>query len=442
MKRVLIITYYWPPSGGGGVQRWLKFVKYLRSFDWEPVIYTPLNPEIPETDMSLLAEIPENLEILKHKIWEPYRLYKYFTGKSPDDKIQTAFLSEKKKPNLSEKISVWIRGNFFIPDARKFWIKPSVRFLTKWLEHNHVDAIISTGPPHSMHLIAMKLRDELRIPWLADFRDPWTNIDFYSELKLSHKADNLQHKLEKEVLLKADAVTVVSRGMLLEFEQIIERPIKVITNGFDEDDMKNTEGIIPDKKFSIAHIGSLVKTRNPVVLWEVLSRLIVEKPGFSDVLEIKLVGKIDFEVRTSLEKLGLINYVREIEYLPHNEVIKEQLRSRVLLLLINNTPNATLILTGKVFEYLQSKRPILCIGPMDGDAVQLIQETNSGLCSSFTDAISLKNNILKLFAMYKETTLEMDSIKTEQYSRRNLSRKLAGELNRIVNLSEFGQQNS
>ena len=170
MRRVLIITYYWPPSGGGGVQRWLKFVKYLRSNGWEPVIYTPLNPEIPEIDNSLMKEIPENVEILKHKIWEPYRFYKFFTGKNPDDKIQTAFLSEKKQPKLTEKISIWIRGNFFIPDARRFWIKPSVKFLTKWLQQNHVDAIVSTGPPHSMHLIAMKLRDELSIPWLADFR--------------------------------------------------------------------------------------------------------------------------------------------------------------------------------------------------------------------------------------------------------------------------------
>jgi glycosyltransferase involved in cell wall biosynthesis len=442
MRRVLIITYYWPPSGGGGVQRWLKFVKYLRNYGWEPIIYTPLNPEIPETDQSLMNEIPENVLILKHRIWEPYRFYKFFTGKNPDDKIQTAFLSEKKKPKLTEKISVWIRGNFFIPDARKFWIRPSIKFLTKWLQQNHVDAIVSTGPPHSMHLIAMKLRDELHIPWLADFRDPWTNIDFYNELKLSHKADNLQHKLEREVLLKADAVTVVSRGMLLEFEQIIERPIKIITNGFDVDDIENTGDILPDKKFSIAHIGSLVKTRNPVVLWKVLSRLIVEKPGFSEALEIKLVGKIDYEVRTTLENLGLIKYVREIEYLPHNEVVKEQLRTRVLLLLINNTPNAKLILTGKVFEYLQTKRPVLCIGPMDGDAVQLIQETNSGYCSSFDDETELKKNLLKLYAMYLAGETEMESSKTEQYSRIKLTQKLAGELNRIVNLSEYDLQNS
>jgi glycosyltransferase involved in cell wall biosynthesis len=440
MRRVLIITYYWPPSGGGGVQRWLKFVKYLRSNGWEPVIYTPLNPEIPEIDNSLMKEIPENVEILKHKIWEPYRFYKFFTGKNPDDKIQTAFLSEKKQPKLTEKISIWIRGNFFIPDARRFWIKPSVKFLTKWLQQNHVDAIVSTGPPHSMHLIAMKLRDELSIPWLADFRDPWTNIDFYSALKLSHKADNLQHKFEKEVLLKADAVTVVSRGMLLDFEQIIERPIKVITNGFDEDDLSKTGVVLPDVKFSIAHIGSLVKTRNPLVFWEVLGQLIKENTGFGEALEIKLVGKIDFEVRTSLETYGLTKFVREIDYLPHNEVIKEQLRSRVLLLLINNTPNAKLLLTGKVFEYIQTKRPILCIGPMDGDAVQLIQETNAGYCSSFKDSTSLKTNLLNLYAMFNEGKTEVESTKAEQYSRRNLTRKLAIELNRIVNLAESDPQ--
>ncbi len=442
MKRVLIISYYWPPSGGGGVQRWLKFTKYLREFDWEPIIYTPSNPEIPEIDNSLLAEIPVDMLVLKTKIWEPYRFYKILTGKSPDEKIQTAFLSEKGKPSLGEKISVWIRGNFFIPDARCFWIKPSVKFLSNWLKKSHVDAIVSTGPPHSMHLIAMKLHDELRIPWLADFRDPWTNIDFYNELKLSRKSDALHHKLEKEVLLKADAVTVVSRGMLLEFEQIVDRPIKLITNGFDEDDIQNMGDIMSDSKFSIAHIGSLVKTRNPLALWEALKKLIDEVDGFREALEIKLVGKIDFEVRNSIKQFGLESYVKEIDYLPHNEVVKEQIRSRVLLLLINNTPNAKLILTGKVFEYLQTKRPILCIGPLDGDACQLIKETNSGFCSSFDDVNTLKNNVLKLFSMYKEGIIKIESSKASQYSRRNLTQKLVGELNRIVNLSESDPQSS
>ncbi len=443
MKRVLIITYYWPPAGGGGVQRWLKFARYLHEFGWEPIIYTPKNPEMPETDESLLNDIPKDLLVLKTNIWEPYRLYKLFTGKKADQKIQTAFLSEKKqKSNWLENISLQIRGSLFIPDARRFWIKPSSQFLTKWLSENHVDAIVSTGPPHSMHLIAMKLRDTLHIPWLADFRDPWTNIDFYHQLKLSRHADARHHRLEKEVLLKADAVTVVSRGMLLEFEQIIDRPYKVITNGYDEADIAHITDIQQDKKFSIAHIGSLVKTRNPQVLWNALKKLVLDIPGFAEHLEIKLVGKTDYEVKEAIKAANLDHYIKEIDYLPHNEVIIEQFKSQVLLLLINNTPNAKLILTGKIFEYLQSKRPILCIGPLDGDAAQLVHETFAGLCSSFDDSVSLEKNIRILFQRFKEGKTEWESRESGQYSRKNLTRTLANELNRIVNLSEYGQQNS
>src|SRR5687768_13552946 len=186
-KKVLIITYYWPPSGGSGVQRWLKFVKYLRDYGWEPIVYTPSNPESPVNDDSLAKDIPSGITILKTEIREPYGLYKKFIGRKKDEKISAAFLTEKKKPKLAERIAVWIRGNFFIPDARKWWIGPSVSFLSDYLSKNKEDAIVSTGPPHSMHLIALGLKNlpapkeslrtgkagKLNIKWLADFRDPW-----------------------------------------------------------------------------------------------------------------------------------------------------------------------------------------------------------------------------------------------------------------------------
>ena len=237
MKKVLIITYYWPPSGGAGVQRWLKFVKYLREFGWEPVVYTPENPEAPAIDMSLEKDIPENLTVIKTKIWEPYSVYKKLVGIKPEEKIKAGFLSENKKPSLIENISVKIRGNFFIPDARKFWIKPSIKFLTKYLKDNPVDAIVSTGPPHSMHMIALGLKKKLNIPWLADFRDPWTNIDFYEELNLSASADKKHHQMEKSVLENADTVSVISRTMAVDFKRLYNRHYEVITNGFDEDDI-------------------------------------------------------------------------------------------------------------------------------------------------------------------------------------------------------------
>ena len=207
MKRVLIITYYWPPSGGAGVQRWLKFVKYLRNYGWEPIVYTAENGEMPVIDPSLEKDIPNNTTVLKTKIWEPYSFYKTFIGKKQNEKINASFLSENKKPSLTEKISVWIRGNFFIPDARKFWIKPSVKHLSNYLKSNPVDAIISSGPPHSMHLIALGIKKQFpKLKWVADFRDPWTNIDFYKELMLTSASDRKHKQLEKEVLLHADSV--------------------------------------------------------------------------------------------------------------------------------------------------------------------------------------------------------------------------------------------
>src|SRR4030095_1074602 len=168
-KKVLIITYYWPPGGGSGVQRWLKFVKYLPQTGWQPVVYTPENGEMPVNDSSLTDDIPTGTEVLKTKIWEPYNLYKTFIGADKNVKVSTGFLTEEKKPGMAERLSVWLRGNMFIPDARRFWIGPSIKYLSSYLEKSHVDVIVSTGPPHSMHLIAMKLSEKFNIPWVADF---------------------------------------------------------------------------------------------------------------------------------------------------------------------------------------------------------------------------------------------------------------------------------
>ncbi|MBN8694161.1 MAG: glycosyltransferase family 4 protein [Bacteroidetes bacterium] len=433
MKRVLIITYYWPPSGGAGVQRWLKFVKYLREFGWEPIVYTAENAEMPVIDASLEKDIPNNITVLKTKIWEPYSFYKTFIGKKQNEKINASFLSENKKPSITEKISVWIRGNFFIPDARKFWINPSVKYLNDYLKKNPVDAIISTGPPHSMHLIALGVKKNFpSIKWVADFRDPWTNIDFYKELMLSSSSDKKHKRLEKEVLKNADSIISIGNGMNEEFKTILgSNPEKftVITNGFDEDDLYKGS-IETDKKFSIAHIGTLVKSRNPETLWKVLKSLCEINSDFKNNLEIKLVGKVDYYVMERLKHYQLDSFIRKIDYLPHNEVIKEQQKSKVLLLLVNNTPNAKSILTGKIFEYLAANVPILAIGPTDGDLAAILKQTQSGLISDFNDENLLKENILKIFSGQNITP---DKKAISQYSRKELTRTLSSLLEKLCN---------
>jgi glycosyltransferase involved in cell wall biosynthesis len=435
LKKVLILTYYWPPGGGAGVQRWLKFVKYLRAFGWEPVVYTALNGEMPVIDESLQKDIPAGVTVLKQPIWEPYSIYKKFIGRKKSDKINASFLNENKKTGLAEKISVWIRGNYFIPDARKFWIKPSTEYLVSYIQKYGIKHVISSGPPHSMHMIALGLKKRLpEIKWAADFRDPWTNIDFYEKLMLGKKADRKHHEMEMDVLQTADLVLSVGQAMSKEFTDMYEKAggkksskFRVITNGYDDDDIKKGT-IEKDTKFSIAHIGTLVKDRNPEVLWKVLTKLVKENAEFEKQLEIKLVGKIDIFVKDKIREHKLDKYLNKIDYLPHDQVIEEQQRSRVLLLLVNNTKNAKGILTGKFFEYLAANVPVLAIGPVDGDLASIISETGSGLISGFEDAAALEKNILQLFA---NPALQRNAGAIEKYSRKNLTATLSALLKEL-----------
>ncbi len=435
MKKVLILTYYWPPSGGAGVQRWLKFVKYMREFGFEPIVYTAENGEMPVIDESLQKDIPKGITVLKTPIWEPYGFYKKFIGRKKNDKINASFLSENKKTGITEKISVWIRGNFFIPDARKYWIKPSIKFLNQYIQKNNIELVISSGPPHSMHLIALGLKQKHKnLKWIADFRDPWTNIDFYEKLMLGKRADKKHHEQELSVLQNANIVLSVGQTMSNEFAEMYKNAggkstnkFKVIANGFDTEDLQ-TGTVLKDTKFSIAHIGTLVKDRNPQVLWKVLKKLTNENQDFKNQLEIKLVGKIDIYVKEQIEEFGLSKFVNKIDYLPHNKVIEEQQRSKLLLLLVNNTKNAKGILTGKFFEYMSAKVPVLAIGPVDGDLAKIINETNTGLISDFNDEVSLEKNIL---AYFNGKVSEAKDAEVNKYSRKELTKELCSLLKEI-----------
>jgi glycosyltransferase involved in cell wall biosynthesis len=432
LKKVLILTYYWPPSGGAGVQRWLKFTKYLRDFKFEPVIYTAEDPEYPSIDDSLMDDIPENITVLKTRVREPYKLYKLFTSKKKGHRINTGFLNEEKKKGLPEKISVWIRGNWFIPDARKFWITPSSRYLVRYLGENPVDLIVSTGPPHSLHLIALHVAGKTGLPWVADFRDPWTKIDYYRDLHLTRRSDRKHRELEKKVVCTADALTVINREMKEQFKEIGGKNIHVITNGFDPEDYDPDTVTERDNKFSLTHIGTIVPTRNPVKLWKVLSELVQENADFAKDLEIKLVGASDYSVTKSIAESGLDNRVVKIDYLPHKEAIRVLKSSQVLLLLVNNTPHSKGILTGKLFEYLNAGRPILAIGPSQGEVEYVLEETSTGRLADFNDGETLKKLILEYYQSYRENKLEINSRNIDNYSRKTLTGKISGIFNEII----------
>jgi len=440
LKKVLIITYYWPPSGGAGVQRWLKFTKYLRRFGWEPIIYTADSPEYPIIDLSLEKDIPKDMTILKQAIWEPYQLYKKLIGQKKDERVVSGFLQEKGRRDWAQKLSLWLRGNVFIPDARRFWISPSIKYLVRWIKENSVDAIVTTGPPHSMHLIGKGLKQKTGIPWLADFRDPWANIDFAGDLNMTAYAKRKNLSLEKSVLDIADAVVVVSDLMAEEFRSKTKTPVTVITNGFDPDDFSVPDNLLKKTgDFSIVHTGSINNRRNHPALWGALAELVEESAEFASLLKIRLIGKNDVSVEDDIQRYKLQKYTEYIDYLPHDLIIAEQKSATVLLLTINNfgdeesgsfSPKATL--TGKLFEYLAAGRPILMIGPKESQAADVIKECNAGAVAGFEDGKSIKQLILDWFLRFQKSELPDMTGNVSGFSRLELTSKIGEMLKEIA----------
>ncbi|MBO7074702.1 MAG: glycosyltransferase family 4 protein [Bacteroidales bacterium] len=426
MKRVLIITYYWPPSGGSGVQRWLKMSKYLPENGWQPVIYTAEDAEYPVEDQSLMNDVAPEAEVIRRPIVEPYTFYKKFLGIKKGEKVKAGFINDgAKKTGWKENLSVWLRGNLFIPDARCWWIRPSVRFLKRYLKEHPVDAIISTGPPHSMHLIAKELHKKFNIPWVADFRDPWTDIDFYKDLKLTRRSDRKHHRLERQVLSEATRVVTVGWDCAKGLENHGANNVAVITNGYDFFDISN-ENYQKTSILTMSHIGIIGANRNPEMFWEAISELDIP-------MKIRLIGQIDNSVIESIKRHNIENYVEIIPYIPHNQVIEEQQKSDVLMLFVNNTPNAKGILTGKLFEYIASGRPILSIGPENGDSARILNETQSGVTVDFNDKKKMKSVIRDFVEKYNDNQLiTRHNEMVEKYSRRNLTKDFVKLLNETL----------
>jgi hypothetical protein len=419
-KKLLIITYYWPPAGGPGVQRWLKFVKYLPDFDIQPIVYVPENPTYPIVDEGLLSEVSDKAIVLKNIIFEPYQLAG-FLSKKETKKISSGIIPAAKKQSFLERTLLWVRGNLFIPDARFLWVNPSVKYLKEYIQDHKIDTIITSGPPHSLHLIGLKLKQSLNINWYADFRDPWTTIGYHKALKLSLYADKKHKQLEKSVLNGADTIIVTSKTTKAEFKLLTHTPIEVITNGYD---VENVAKQSLDEKFTMAHIGSFLSDRNPKVLWEVLQELITENASFAAHFQLKLIGKISQEILDSIANYTLMDFCNNLGYVSHIEAIQHQRKSQVLLLIEIDSPETRSIIPGKLFEYMASERPIVAIGPKDSDFAEIITSTNTGVFFTYNEKERLKKTIISYFELYLENKLQVYPVGLQQYSRKSLTKQL------------------
>lgn len=427
--KVLLITYYWPPAGGPGVQRWLKFVKYFKEFGIEPTVYIPENPTYPLIDESLISEIPADVTIIKQPIFEPYRFAEIFSKKDSKT-ISKGIIAGKDKQSFMQKLMLFIRGNFFIPDARKYWVKPSVKFLNDLISKEDIDIIITTGPPHSIHLIGKELKKKLDIKWVADFRDPWTTIGYHKKLKLIRSARDKHIQLEKEVLSSADHITVTSYTTKEEFSNITKRPISVITNGYDTEEVAD---IRLDTTFTISHIGSLLSGRNPKRLWQAIYDTAQENEDFAKQLKLQLVGAVSEDVLSSIKEAGLSDFLEIKGYVSHKEAIEIQRSSQVLLLIEIDSEETKCIIPGKLFEYMISERPIIAVGPRDADISKLIEETDSGKYFDYDAYDEMKRLLLEYFSKFKEGKLNSQAIGIEKYSRRSLTKEMSMLLKSLAN---------
>ncbi|MGI9547626.1 MAG: glycosyltransferase family 4 protein [Flavobacteriaceae bacterium] len=423
MPKVLIIAYYWPPAGGPGVQRWLSFTRYLPEFEIEPVMFIPENPNYPIIDESLLAYIPQNLVCYRQKIKEPYFLARLLIGKKA--KMISAGIIKERSATVLERALIWIRGNWFIPDARKYWVSPSVKRILKIIKEENIRTIITTGPPHSVHLIGLGIKKQENIKWIADFRDPWTSIGYHKKLRLSKRAKKKHKDLEKEVLQGADKIITTSRTTLEEFAAISSKPIVVVTNGYDEKEAESQPQL--DDEFSLSFIGSLLSGRNPENLWKALSELAEENPEFRAKLRIRIVGVISEDVLSTIYRHGLKEFTELVPYVAHNEARRYQMKSQLLLLLEIDKQETKGIIPGKLFEYMAAKRPILAIGPKNWEAGMMVEETNSGVFFEYKEFDGLKVQLRDWHKQYTAGSLVECTSSIEQYSRRSLTEKLAAE---------------
>lgn len=427
MKTVLILTYYWPPAGGPGVQRVLKFAKYLPFFGWRPVILTVANGEYPAMDDSLVKDTAEDLSVYKTASLEPFFLYRQFTGQKSDDKISTFVLTEDSQAGFKKRLASFVRGNIFIPDARIGWKPYAVKQGMRLIKNENIDLIFSTAPPMSTHLIAKTLAKKSGLPWVADFRDPWTDVFYYHNLKRTKAAVAVDKRLEKSVLSSANAVITVSSMMKELFQRKASNTYHVIPNGFDTDDFDTIAAAPDDGKIHIVHAGHLAVNQNPVGFWAALQKVLKINPQLQHTLQLDFYGSIHSKVHQSLIEFNLESITNFHCYVPHDQLVAVMKRAALLLFVIPNTSYAKGIPTSKLFDYMGAGRPILGIGPEDGDAADFMRMAQCGQVIDDSNAKTLETFLKQLG---QSITLENEN--TMQFTRRVLTHNLANILKNVL----------
>lgn len=433
MKSALILTYYWPPAGGPGVQRWLKFVKYMEENGWKAQILTVEDGTYSAVDEELIKEVPQNIMVYKTKSRDPFRFYNMLKGKK-DGSVSVALINIDKKKSFVDRLAMYIRSNFFIPDARKGWVPYAYKKALEIIDKEKIDLIVTTGPPHSTHLAGLKIKKKTGIKWLADLRDPWTTVYYNDMLPRTNSTRKKDKKLEDKVLNYADAVTVVSPGMKREFEDR-NKNINVVMNGFDMADMAgDKENKSPDGNFRLTYTGNFKPNQHIPHIWDGIIELIEEHESFAKDFLLSFVGNVDASAPEYFVSKGCGGQLELLNYMPHHEATMKMKQSSLLLFVVPQSKNNKLIITGKLFEYLASGTPVLSVGPPQGDAAFIIKESGRELIFDYADKERFKE---RLYALYLEWLKhkrlpQLPTDMLDAYSRQASAKNIAGIMDKII----------
>jgi len=428
LKKVLIITYYWPPSGGAGVQRSLKFVKYLPAFGIEPIVITvdANQATYPIVDETLEKEIDPAIRVIRTRSFEPLKILSALKGK---DNIPHGGFANTNKESITQKTLRFVRGNFFIPDARRGWVRFAVKAASELIEKEKIDTVFVSSPPHSSQLIGMELKEKYKVRWIADMRDPWTDIYYYKDLLQTKFAASRDAVYERQVLEGADEVISVSdpiNEMFLSKSTKLKREkFHIIPNGYDSDDFKNA-GKSQADFFQVTYVGTMADIYRPAILFEAFQRLVKEFSVEKNDIQLTMVGSSASAIKQIMEASGVDKIAEFIPHVDHSAAIEFMQKADVLLLVIPDVENSEGILTGKLFEYLGAGKPIVGLGPKGGKAAAIIEECEAGKLFERSKSEELYLYLKELYLMKKNGKLFKNKIEAvENYSRKNLTSKLA-----------------
>ena len=428
-KTVLIISYYWPPAGGISVLRSLKISKYLVDNGWNPVVLTVGNPQYPIIDDNNLKHIHPECKVITADAFQPFSLYKKLTNRKKKDTLANVLNANSGKTGFIHKLSVWVRANFFIPDARSSWIKPAVKHASNYIKQHKIDAIFSDGPPHTNTVIAYQLSKKFNIPWLMDWQDPWTEVDYYKMFPIGKRADRKHKALEQACLKQCSAMTIVSPTWKKDVENLGAKNVDVIYWGYDKEDFKGLTKNITDK-FIISHVGLLGEDRVSESLFSAISDLCIREDGFREKVKLVFIGTVTNRINELILKYQLESICEIQSQIPRKEALQLILDSDINLLLLNIAENAKGRVPGKLFEYIYANNSILNLGPLDCDVDTILRELEIGTTCAYEDKAGIINFITKEFNKTQEETYKRDLYK---YSIQYYTKRIAEILNTISN---------